>query len=699
MNLQVDVEKLFLAHKAVRAELLAERGPSGCWTGRIGSSPVATAAAVSALVAAYHQDSVELLREATADDGQVIEQLVQCDLSELLLESVHWLAKRQNDDGGWGDCDGAESNVAATLLVQAAFRLTGIPAKYADLMVRADQYVAGQGGQAGLKRQIGNDKTLLASILANSALADLGEWRKVPTQPFEWYALPLWWQRDFLRLASRCDSPLVMAVGLAKFHHDPPRNPLTRLLRGSLKKKALACLAQLQSADDSYLASPLATAIVVMNVASMGLQEHPIVTRGVDFLLSSVRADASWANTVNLSTINTSLAIESLSTGQFESAAASWSDEQGSDSHSPPWQDTSALHAAAAEHSVLEGSCGENHVLNITSLDWLLNSQQLAPNHVTGAPAGGWGHTDTAGALPSTPATAAALIALAEWRRRDENAHRARVERAAEMGMAWLLDLQNGEGGWPTYFNEDRPQQFEGGGVDSTAAAVRALAMWQRVGTAGATIPALPSTQQRALAARIGPALERAWQFLESQQRDDGSFVPVWFGNEHQADDENPVLGTSQVLAACAAVKRLDSKLARRAAAWLAASQHADGGWGPPRMPVDYSDDEKGFGQRSWRENDVLAKFCTVEETAAALSALLPVAEQDAALERNVSRGLAWLTNAVEDDACRRPAIIGFYFSRIWYYERLYPLAFATGALSRAVGRLAPARATETALR
>ena len=173
MNLEVDVERLLLAHKAVRAELLAERAPGGYWAGQIGSSPVATAAAVSALVVSHHQDSDDALRETAAGGGQVIEQLVQGDLSELLLESVHWLARRQNEDGGWGDCDGAESNIAATMLVQAAFRLTGIPAKYADLMVRADQFVAAQGGVAGLRRRIGRDKTYLAPILANCALADM----------------------------------------------------------------------------------------------------------------------------------------------------------------------------------------------------------------------------------------------------------------------------------------------------------------------------------------------------------------------------------------------------------------------------------------------------------------------------------------------------------------------------------------------
>src|SRR5437870_2451815 len=150
MNLQIDVERLLLAHKAVRAELLAERNSAGYWVGHLASSPLATATAISALVAADRGDTRAALRQNLTADDQVVEHLVQSDLSEFLVESVHWLARHQNADGGWGDCVDGRSNLAATLLVQAAFRLTGVPAKYSDLMVQADQFVDGQGGVAGL---------------------------------------------------------------------------------------------------------------------------------------------------------------------------------------------------------------------------------------------------------------------------------------------------------------------------------------------------------------------------------------------------------------------------------------------------------------------------------------------------------------------------------------------------------------------
>jgi squalene-hopene/tetraprenyl-beta-curcumene cyclase len=48
-----------------------------------------------------------------------------------------------------------------------------------------------------------------------------------------------------------------------------------------------------------------------------------------------------------------------------------------------------------------------------------------------------------------------------------------------------------------------------------------------------------------------------------------------------------------------------------------------------------------------------------------------------------LQRGAEWLAAAVESGRWREPAPIGFYFAKLWYFERLYPVIFATGALVR----------------
>jgi squalene-hopene/tetraprenyl-beta-curcumene cyclase len=186
-------------------------------------------------------------------------------------------------------------------------------------------------------------------------------------------------------------------------------------------------------------------------------------------------------------------------------------------------------------------------------------------------------------------------------------------------------------------------------------------------------------------------AVERGLAYLSSQQGADGSFVPQWFGNEQHAQGENLVLGTAHVLMACAELRQLDSDMTLRAARWLSTVQHSGGGWGPPRAPLDYSGAEKD-GFRAWRANDALVKFCSVEETSLAVLALLPFAESSQNSARAVSAGLEWLIRAVEQDAHRQGAVVGFSFNRLWYHERLYPLIFADGALSRTVRQLQPHR-------
>lgn len=307
MNLHVDFERLRLAHDTVRKELLAERAHDGRWSGHLVSSPVATAAAISALVVARRRvefgccgmpsssgDSSPAV--FTTGDESALDAMVDGPLSELVVDGLHWLARVQNADGGWGDREAAESNLSATALVLAAFRLTGVPAKYVDLMVRADAFVGKQGGLNMLRQPRDGDRTWAAPVLANCALAEMLPWRKVPTVALERYCKLPWGRWLYSATPDKTGGAIAvqLACGGAKLHQAPPRNPLVRILRRSCLDKSLTILERLQSDDGGYLSSPVSTAFVVMSLAGSGFREHTVVQQGIEFLLAAVRADGTW---------------------------------------------------------------------------------------------------------------------------------------------------------------------------------------------------------------------------------------------------------------------------------------------------------------------------------------------------------------------------------------------------------------------
>jgi squalene-hopene/tetraprenyl-beta-curcumene cyclase len=189
----------------------------------------------------------------------------------------------------------------------------------------------------------------------------------------------------------------------------------------------------------------------------------------------------------------------------------------------------------------------------------------------------------------------------------------------------------------------------------------------------------------------ITTAIERGLQFLEHEQRNDGSFVPLALGNQFETEGYNLVYGTAEVLAMYADLGELNGELAQRAARWLLGVQHANGGWGPPRTSPATSASNI-YRTSSSRAEDALAGHCSVEESALAVGALLPMIGTNQLYARAVQNGLKWLVDAVEQGRINQPAPIGRRFGKLWYSERLYPLVFAASALGQAVRQLSPRR-------
>ncbi len=626
--------------------LLAERVRDSHWVGQLSTSALSTATAISAWACVRRAKS-EIYQQHAAEIDQSITRACQ------------WLIDHQNSDGGFGDTDRSHSNIATSLLVLAAWQLADFSEPAHQSIARAWQYCERVGKWDALKRRYGKDKTFVAPILTNCALAGIVSWDEVPTLPFEAAWLPQSWYRLARMPVVSYAVPALVAIGQAKFYHRPIRGPLG-LVRRQAIQPTLRVLQRMQPTSGGYLEAVPLTSFVLMCLADMQLADHPVARLAVKFLLDSRLEDGSLPIDTNLATWTTSLSISALTYGS-----------------------TSALSSR--------------------TIRWLLSCQHWSDHPFTGAQPGGWGWSNLSGAVPDADDTPAALLALAKHVEQLSPTVPAppqsstkpgisehpitpplltpllndQINHAVAQGLKWLLALQNRDGGWPTFCRGWGKLPFDRSGSDLTAHALRAIRAWEARHQAG--LIELP----RSLVGDFDSAGARGFEFLAKRQNADGSWFPLWFGNQDRSDEENPVYGTAKVLLAYAECERIDEPC-DRATAWLVEHQNADGGWGGGlSVPYRISGHEKSQVGSS------------VEETGLALEALLKLNRSTwkgqsttrSMLDLNptIMRGLDWIVSAVEQDHLHTSWPIGFYFAKLWYHERLYPIISATAALGAAV--------------
>ena len=463
-----------------------------------------------------------------------------------ICRGLDWLARHANPDGGWGDTTLSLSNISTTTLCWAAFGVvSGADEKYRAVVTGAEKWLTERASgitpdklAPAIIARYGKDRTFSAPILTMCALSGrLGSgadaWKDVLPLPFELAAVP---PRFFAALRLPVVSyalPALIAIGQARHHHLPSRNPFTRLVRNGARSRTLDVLKRIQPSSGGFLEATPLTSFATMSLAGSGQGDHPVTKKGVEFLVASQRDDGSWPIDTNLATWVTTLSVNALATG----------DE---------------LPLEREERARIR--------------DWLLKQQYGEIHPYTNAAPGGWAWTDLPGGVPDADDTAGALLALrhlsavTDRRCRDNATHGPVIA-----GVTWLLHLQNSDGGIPTFCRGWTNLPFDRSAPDLTAHALRAWNAW---------LPELPSALQR----RVRRATERGIRYLAETQHEDGAWLPLWFGNQHAPDDVNPVYGTARVLQA---LERLSPETASsvgpmmfRGGYFLARTQRDDGSWG-----------------------------------------------------------------------------------------------------------------------
>lgn len=503
---------------------------------------------------------------------------------------TRWLLDTMKPEGAWGDSVESPVNMTATLLSYTALTSLGLVPEATEKYIRETLGWRDESQLIdGVLQYYGRDLTFSVPILMMCALAGIvSDWKRIPPFPFELAVLP---QSTFRFLNLPVVSyaiPALIAIGILQ-----NRRRCTWLsgLREWFVPKALKVLTKLQPVDGGFLEAAPLTAFVSMCLAEAGLKDHPVTVGCAQFLRNTVRRndDGAWPIDTNLAGWVTSLSCRAL-----------------------------GILLPADERKALA--------------DIIRGNATKQKHPFTGAPAGGWGWTDLSGSVPDGDDTSGALVAL-------HTLLDGQYVPEVGAGIDWLIQLQNRDGGMPTFCRGWGKLPFDRSTPDITAHAILAMSLWK---------DALPQEQQ----SRCEKSIRRMTAWLEKAMTHHGAWNPLWFGDQDAKDEKNPVYGAATIIDY---LQTAGIRLNAGAKDFLLACQNADGGWGG----------NKGVGSK-------------VTLTAKALCALRHDKDR---CDEAIRRGVDYLYAQYEAGTLYRREPIGLYFSRLWYSEQLYNYTYLIQAL------------------
>ena len=247
----------------------------------------------------------------------------------------------------------------------------------------------------------------------------------------------------------------------------------------------------------------------------------------------------------------------------------------------------------------------------------------------------GW--TNLPGSVPDADDTAGALVAL-------HKLSNGELSSEVEKGIEWLIDLQNADGGIPTFCKGWGKLPFDRSSPDITAHSLLAFQLWRDI---------LP----HALKKKCDKSANRMLKWMKNEQSSDGCWYPLWFGDQDAKDERSPVYGTALSVEYLSEIEHpIAKEMVAKGVSFLLTTQNKDGGWGGNK--------------------DVASK---VTLTARTLSALSCIKNMDKAI---LNKAFDYLYKKKENHELLKPEPIGLYFSRLWYSEEMYNITFVLTALN-----------------
>jgi squalene-hopene/tetraprenyl-beta-curcumene cyclase len=279
---------------------------------------------------------------------------------------------------------------------------------------------------------------------------------------------------------------------------------------------------------------------------------------------------------------------------------------------------------------------------------WLLGKQTRRKGDWSArnpAPPGGWYFEHRNEFYPDVDDTCMALIVLSYGAAAGDGPREGAIQR----GLAWMMGMQNSDGGWGS-FDRDNDKQWlteipfadHNAMIDPSTADITG-----RVLECLARFPGYGADH---------PAVQRALEFLRRDQNTEGCWYGRW--------GVNYIYGTWQVLRGLRCIgEDMRAPYVRRAASWLAERQNSDGGWGESIASYDHPG-EKGRG------------VSTPSQTAWAVMGLVAAGEAGTSAVR---RGVGTLIDRQRAGTWEQAPWTGTGFPRVFYlnyhyYRHYFPL-------------------------
>ncbi|KAK4151734.1 squalene cyclase [Chaetomidium leptoderma] len=508
-----------------------------------------------------------------------------------------WLLGDQNkSEGSWGLAPGLPGNLSTTVEAYLALRLLGTPASDPALR-RARDFVLAEGGIARVR------------FFTRFFLATFGlfPWSAIPQMPAELILMPTWSPLNIYVLSSWARSTLIPILVVR--HHEPvyalpngrrdSNNDYLDELWVDPTDKQVPFAPPLwdmfygRDRDVLKLAFTLGDKVLAqLGGLKKGPQRRLALRRCIDWLLEHQEKAGDWAgffppmhgSVWALLLEGFPLQHDVVQRGLQALERLAVNDDSGKwlqSTVSPCW-DTALMVKALCEAGLGLGgdraSKGDHDARISAAVDWVRSLQLLGSQgdwrvYSRNQQPGGWSFEYHNTWYPDVDDTAVVVMMLVVH-------DPAAVEsEAVEMGVEWILGMQNHDGGWGAFDTNndalwlhkipfsDMDSLVDPSTADVTGRMLECFGMLLTHRKGGRRLRA-------ELARRLRESAQKALDFLFKEQTSSGAWWGRWGCNYNY--------GTTNVLRGLPAFcsdKRV-ATAALRAILWLETCQNGDGGWG-----------------------------------------------------------------------------------------------------------------------